>query len=69
MKKDPDYFVKRRIRKGVETAFSVITAKFGKVIKATSIGGFLIKLKLFITAYNIDMFFKLSSDKQKLAFN
>ena len=35
-----DYFTKRRIRKGVETAFSMITAKFGKVIKATTIGGF-----------------------------
>jgi hypothetical protein len=69
MTKDPDYYIKRRIRKGVETAFSVITAKFGKVIKATSIGGFLIKLKLFITAYSIDMFFKLDESKQKLAFN
>ena len=69
MKTDPDYYAKRRIRKGVETAFSVITAKFGKVIKATSIGGFLIKLKLFIVAYSIDMFFKLDRSKQKLAFN
>ena len=38
-----EYFTKRRIRKGVETAFSMITAKFGKVIKATTIGGFLTK--------------------------
>ncbi len=64
-----DYFTKRRIRKGVETAFSMITAKFGKVIKATSIGGFLTKLKLFLTAYSIDCFLKLSQDKQKLVLN
>lgn len=32
MKTDIDYFIKRKIRKGVETAFSMITAKFGKVI-------------------------------------
>ena len=56
MKLDPLHKVKRKIRKGVETAFSVITAKFGKVIKATSIGGFLVKLKLFILAYSIDSF-------------
>ena len=69
MKKDLNHKVKRKIRKGVETAFSVITAKFGKVIKATSIKGFLVKLKLFILAYSIDKFFKLSKDHQLLAFN
>jgi hypothetical protein len=69
MKKDKDYFMKRKIRKGVETAFSVITAKFGKVIKATSIGGFLTKLKLFLTAYSIDCFLKLGKDKQMLVLN
>ena len=69
MKSDPNHKVKRKIRKSVETAFSVLTAKFGKVIKATSIRGFLVKLKLFILAYSIDMFFKLSSTFQKLAFN
>jgi len=53
----------------VETAFSVITAKFGKVIKATSIRGFLVKLKLFILAYSIDKFFQLSKSQQLLAFN
>jgi hypothetical protein len=53
MKSDPNHKVKRKIRKGIETAFSVITAKFGKVIKATSIRGFLVKLKLFILAYNL----------------
>ena len=37
MHKDPNHGIKRRIRKGVETAFSLITAKFGKVIKATTI--------------------------------
>lgn len=64
-----DYLIKRRIRKGVETAFSMITAKFGKVIKATSIGGFLTKLKLFLTAYSIDCFLKLSDNNQKLVIN
>ena len=64
-----DYLIKRRIRKGVETAFSMITAKFGKVIKATSIGGFLTKLKLFLTAYSIDCFLKLSENNQKLLLN
>ena len=64
-----DYFIKRRIRKGVETAFSMITAKFGKVIKATTIGGFLTKLRLFITAYAINCFLKLSDDKKALLFN
>lgn len=66
---DPEHKIKRKIRKVVETAFSVITAKFGKVIKATSIGGFLTKLKLFIMAYSFDMFFKLSDSNQKIAFN
>ena len=32
MKQDPAHKAKRKIRKSVETAFSVITAKFGKVI-------------------------------------
>ena len=61
MKKDPEHKIKRKLRKGVETAFSIITAKFGKYIRATSICGFLVKLKLFILAYSIDMFFKSSS--------
>ena len=52
MTKDSLHKIKRKIRKGVETAFSVITAKFGKVIKATSIRGFLVKLKLFILEFN-----------------
>ena len=69
MARDPNHKAKRKIRKGVETAFSVITAKFGKVIKATSIKGFLVKLKLFILAYSIDRFFKLSTQNQLLAFN
>jgi len=69
MKQDPAHKAKRKIRKGVETAFSVITAKFGKVIRATSIRGFLVKLKLFILAYSIDKFFMLSKSHQKLAFN
>jgi len=66
---DPHHKVKRKIRKGVETAFSVITAKFGKVIRATSIKGFLVKLKLFILAYSIDKFFKLSTEKKTLLFD
>ena len=65
----PLYKVKRKIRKGVETAFSVITAKFGKVIKVTSIWGFLVKLKLFILTYSIDKFLQLSKSQQLLAFN
>ena len=69
MKQDPNHKAKRKIRKGVETAFSVITAKFDKVIRATSIRGFLVKLKLFILAYSIDKFFMLSNSQQKLAFN
>jgi len=36
MKNDDEYYLKRKIRKSVETAFSMIMAKFGKVIKATS---------------------------------
>ena len=69
MEKDPNHKIKRKLRKGVETAFSVITAKFGKFIRATSIHGFLVKLKLFILAYSINKFLKLSSSHQKLAFN
>ena len=65
MGKDKDYFMKRKLRKKVETVFSIITGRFGNVIKATSIDGFLTKLKLFITAYSLDCFFKLSDDKQK----
>jgi len=60
MKIDSEHKIKRKIRKGVETTFSVITAKFGKTIKATSISGFLVKLKLFILAYSIDRFIKVS---------
>jgi hypothetical protein len=65
---DREYFTKRKLRKKIETAFSMITAKFGKVIKATSINGFLTKLKLFIAAYSIDCFFKLPEHKQNLLF-
>lgn len=67
-KNDTDYWTKRKLRKSIETAFSMITAKFGKVIKATSINGFLTKLKLFIAAYSIDCFFKLPSSKQQFVF-
>ena len=48
MKIDSEHKIKRKIRKGVKTTFFVITAKFGKTIKSTSISGFLVKLKLFI---------------------
>ncbi len=68
-KEENEYAIKRKIRKRIETAFSMITAKFGKVIKATSIGGFLTKLKLFILAYSIDCFLKLDEKKQNLLFN
>ncbi|MBA1438294.1 MAG: IS982 family transposase, partial [Epsilonproteobacteria bacterium] len=40
------------------------TGRFGNVIKATSIDGFLTKLKLFITAYSMDCFLKLSTEQQ-----
>lgn len=69
MKPDPNHTIKRKIRKGVETAFCVITAKFGKVIKATSIRGFFVKLKLFILAYSINRFLMLSTKHRLLAFN
>jgi hypothetical protein len=69
MKKDKEYFLKRKIRKGVETAFSVITSKFGKVIKAISLKGFFTKLKLFIFSYSFDCFLKLDYKQQNLLFN
>lgn len=47
-----------KIRKSVEIAFSVLTGNFGKVIKATSINGFIVKLKMFILVYSFDMKFK-----------
>ena len=68
-KHDTEHGIKRKLRKSIETAFSMITAKFGKVIKATSINGFLTKLKLFIAAYSIDCFFKLPKAKQQLIFS
>lgn len=67
MGKDKDYFIKRKLRKKVETVFSIITGRFGNVIKATSIDGFLTKLKLFIAAYSMDCFFKLSDEEKQLA--
>ncbi len=45
IKKDNSYKLKKKIRKRIETAFSVITSKFGKVIKAISIDGFLVTTK------------------------
>jgi uncharacterized protein YqjF (DUF2071 family) len=65
MGEDKDYFTKRKLRKKVETVFSIITGRFGNVIKATSIDGFITKLKLFITAYSMDCFLKLSDHEQK----
>ena len=47
--------------KKVETVFSIITGRFGNVIKATSIDGFIT-----ITAYSMDCFLKLSDDEQML---
>lgn len=64
MGKDKDYFIKRKLRKKVETVFSIITGRFGNVLKATSIDGFLTKLKLFITAYSMDCFLKLCNKEQ-----
>jgi hypothetical protein len=54
--------IKRKIRKGVETAFSIITSKFGKYIHATSISGFLTKLKLFLLSYSLDCLYKANYD-------
>ena len=67
MKIDKNYLIKRKNRKKIETVFSMITFNFGKFIKATSIKGFLTKLKLFIVAYSIDCFLKLD-DKHKNIF-
>jgi len=58
MKNDNEYFTKRKIRKKVETTFSIVTSKFGKYIRATSISGFLTKLKLFLLSYSLDCFYK-----------
>jgi len=66
MQIDDDCFIKRKIKKSIETAFFIITAKFSKVIKVTSIGDFLTKLKLFFISYSIDCFLKLDEKKQKL---
>lgn len=55
------------VSKKVETVFSIITDRFGNVIKATSIDDFLTKLKLFITAYSMDCFLKLSDEQKQLA--
>jgi len=67
MGKDKDYFMKCKLRKKVETVFSIITGRFANVIKATSIDGFLTKLKLFITAYSMDCFLNLSDEQKQLA--
>jgi len=69
MKKDNEYLAKRKIRKGIETAFSVITEKFGKHIKATSLKGFFVKLKLFLLWYSLNCFFKLDDQYKNLLFN
>jgi len=63
MQNDDNYLTKRKTRKVVETAFSMITANFGKVIKTTSIGGFFTKFKLFLISYSIDCFLKLDEEK------
>jgi len=60
MKNDNEYFIKRKIRKGIETTFSVITSKFGKYIQSTSISGFLTKLKLFLLSYSLDCLYKVN---------
>lgn len=57
-KKNPQHKSKRKIKKGVKTAFSVL--------RATYIRGFLVKLKLFILTYSMDKFFTLSKEHQKL---
>ncbi len=64
---DKDYFIKCKLRKKIETVFSIITGRFGNTIKATSIDGFLTKLKLFIMAYSMNCFLKLSDEQKQLA--
>jgi len=69
MKKDNEYVIKREIRNGIETAFPIITSKFGKIIKATFIKGFLIKFKLFLLSYSFECFLKLNNKQKSLLFN
>jgi hypothetical protein len=67
MGNDREYFIKRRLRKKIETVFSIITGRMGSVIKATTIDGFLTKLKLFIVSYSIDCFLKLDDNLRRVA--
>ena len=55
-RKEPPYrtFYKNVLRKVIETTFSQITAWFPKRIHATSIKGFLLKLKLFIWSFTFN---------------
>ena len=42
---------------------------FGKHIKATSLKGFFVKLKLFLLCYSFNCFFKLNDKLKNLVFN
>ena len=56
--KRPDHpamdFIKKYMRKRIETTFSEITAYFPKKIHAVTIQGFLLKVVLFIFAFALD---------------
>ena len=56
--KRPDHpamdFIKKYMRKRIETTFSEITAYFPKKIHAVTIQGFLLKVVLFIFAFTLD---------------
>jgi len=56
IRKEPQYrtYYKSILRKVIEDVFSKITAKIPRRIHATSIKGFLLKLKFFIWAYSFD---------------
>lgn len=66
--KDKELFIKKRLRKSIETLFSTLTERFGKVIKATSIHGFITKLKMHLLAYQLECVVKCDYAKQKTIF-
>lgn len=65
---DVELPTKKRLRKSIETLFSTITERFGKVIKATSINGFLTKLKMHLLAYQLECVLKADTPKQQALF-
>ncbi len=49
-------FLKEQMRKGIETSFSEIKALFLRTIHAVTFKGFLIKLVMFILAFDLNKF-------------